>query len=145
MDLAVLQKIAIELDELLRGGFINKIHQPLPRELVLRVRTRGAGEKKLMISADPLLGRIHLTDLKIPNPPAPPRFCAFLRAHVQGARISGVRADATDRVVWIATTRGPSDAADERDLILELLGRDSNLVLVDRSSNKIMDCLHRIP
>jgi predicted ribosome quality control (RQC) complex YloA/Tae2 family protein len=145
MDLAVLQKIAAELDEPLRGGFINKIHQPLPREVVLRVRTRGAGEKKLMISADPLLGRIQLTDLKIPNPPTPPRFCAFLRAHVQGARITGVSAAAADRVVFISTTRGPTDSAEERDIVLELLGRDSNIVLVDRSSNKIMDCLHRIP
>ncbi|MFZ5868766.1 MAG: Rqc2 family fibronectin-binding protein, partial [Thermodesulfobacteriota bacterium] len=145
MDLAVLQKIAEELDEVLRGGFINKIHQPLPREIVVRVRTRGAGEKKLMISADSLLGRIHLTDLKIPNPPRPPRFCAFLRAHVQGARITGVSAAATDRLVFIATARGPADSIEERDLILELLGRDSNIVLVDRSTNKIMDCLHRIP
>ncbi|MEW6529543.1 MAG: NFACT family protein [Thermodesulfobacteriota bacterium] len=145
MDLAILQKIAEELDELLRGGFINKIHQPLPREIVLRVRTRGAGEKKLMISADPLLGRIHLTDLKIPNPPAPPRFCAFLRAHVQGARITGVSAAAADRVMFISTTRGPADSAEERDIVLELLGRDSNIVLVDRPSRRIMDCLHRLP
>jgi len=145
MDQTILQKIAAELDELLRGGFINKIHQPLPREIVLRVRTRAAGEKKLMMSADPLLGRIHLTDLKIPNPPTPPRFCAFLRAHVQGARIAGVSAAVADRVVFVTTTRGPADSAEERDIVLEFLGRDSNILLVDRWSNRIMDCLHRIP
>ena len=76
MDLAVLQKIADELDELLGGGYINKIHQPLPREIVLRIRVRGAEEKRLMISADPRVGRAHLTTLRIPNPQTPPRFCA---------------------------------------------------------------------
>src|SRR5271157_5034147 len=80
MDLAVLQKVAQELNELLPGGFVNKIYQPLPREIVLRIRFRTGGEKKLMLSADPLLGRIHLTSLKIPNPPTPPSFCACLRA-----------------------------------------------------------------
>jgi len=77
MDLAILQKVALELNEILPGGFINKIHQPLPREIVLRIRVLGGGEKMLVLSSDPKLGRIHLIDLKIPNPPRPPRFCAF--------------------------------------------------------------------
>jgi predicted ribosome quality control (RQC) complex YloA/Tae2 family protein len=145
MDLPVLQKIAQELNELLPGGFINKIYQPLPREIVLRIRFRTGGEKKLMLSADPLLGRIHLTNIKIPNPPAPPRFCAYLRAHLMGARIMEVAAAPDDRVIKIITVRGPEDERAERDLVLELLGRDSNILLVDRQSKKIMDCLHHIP
>ncbi|MBI5570959.1 MAG: NFACT family protein [Desulfomonile tiedjei] len=145
MDLAVLQKVAQELNEVLVGGFVNKIHQPLPREIVLRIRSRENGENKLMISADPLLGRIHLTGLRIPNPPAPPRFCAFLRAHFQGSRIREVRADSGDRVVRIVATRGPEAERVCRELIVELLGRDSNIILVDGDSQEIMDCLHRIP
>ncbi len=141
----MLRQIAFELNETLSGGFINKIHQPLAREIVLRVRTREKGEKRLMISADPLLGRIHLTSLKIPNPPSPLRFCAFLRAHLQGGMITEISCAADDRVVRIATVRGPSDKSARRDLILELLGRDSNLIVVDRASGMIMECLHRIP
>jgi predicted ribosome quality control (RQC) complex YloA/Tae2 family protein len=145
MDLAVLQKVAQELNELLPGGFVNKIYQPLPREIVLRIRFRTGGEKKLMISADPLLGRIHLTSIKIPNPPSPPRFCAYLRAHLLGARIVEVTAVPEDRVVRIITVRGPDNERQGRDLVLELLGRDSNILLVDRHANRIMDCLHHIP
>lgn len=144
MDLAVLQKVAEELNEVLSGGFVNKIYQPLPREIVLRIRFRTGGEKKLMLSADPLLGRIHLTSLKIPNPPTPPRFCAYLRAHFQGARIVQVAAAPDDRIVRIITVRGPEDERAERDLILEILGRDSNILIVDRKLNRIMDCLHHI-
>lgn len=145
MDLPVLQKVALELAELLRGGFVNKIHQPLPREIVLRIRLPQGGEKKLVLSADPQLGRIHLTALRVPNPPSPPRFCAFLRAHFQGSRILKIQAASDDRVVRIEAVRGPEGARSPRDLVLELLGRDSNIVLVDHPSSRIMDCLHHIP
>ncbi len=145
MDVATLQRIAEELDELLVGGFVNKIHQPLPRDIVLRIRAPRGGENKLMISADPALGRIHLTEMKIPNPPTPPRFCAFLRAHFQGSKIAAVRAAADDRVIRIIGTRGPEGERTEKELILELLGRDSNILLIDALSHTILDCLHRIP
>jgi len=145
MELGVLIKIAEELNELLIGGFVNKIHQPLPREIVLRIRTKNFGEKKLMISADPLLGRIHITDLKIPNPPKPPNFCAYLRAHFQGSRVVEIKSSQEDRIVEILAVRGPEEARIKRKLILELLGRDSNIILVDCLSNQIMDCLHHIP
>lgn len=145
MNLAILQLVARELDEILPGAFVNKIHQPLPREIVLRMRARRGGEKKLVLSADPQLGRIHLTKMKIPNPPRPPKLCAFLRAHFQGAMITRIAAADDDRVVTIFGSRGPEGDRSDRHLILELLGRDSNIILVDGATGKIMDCLHHIP
>lgn len=145
MDLAVLQMVARELNGELSGGFVNKIHQPLPREIVLRVRVRGEGEKKLMLSADPQMGRIHLTALRVPNPPAPPRFCAYLRAHFQGGTITGVSCAPDDRVVKITSVRGSGSGASQRWLVLELLGRDSNIILVDGATGLILECLRRIP
>ncbi|MGO9118151.1 MAG: NFACT family protein [Desulfomonilaceae bacterium] len=145
MDLAILQKIAQELNELLPGRFITRIHQPLPRDIVLRTRAHAGPEIKLMISADLALGRIHITDLKIPNPQSPPRFCAFLRAHLQGSRIIRVEFEPDDRVVRIAAQKGPEAARVQRELILELLGRDSNIILVDLATSRIMECLHHIP
>ena len=58
------------LNQTLKGGFIAKIFQPLPREIVMKVRLATFGEKRLVLSADPALGRIHTTRLKIPNPPS---------------------------------------------------------------------------
>lgn len=145
MDLSVLKQIAIELDDQLRGGFINKIHQPLPREIVLRVRAAGPGERKLMLSADPQLGRVHLTKMRIPNPPRPPRFCAFLRAHLQGWVIHGIRCENSDRVLRILCARKSGESVINREFVVELLGRDSNLILLDCGSGLIMDCLHHIP
>lgn len=145
MDLTFLKQVVLELSASLIGGFAGKIHQPLPREIVVRVRVPGEREKKLALSADPRLGRIHLTDLTIPNPPSPPRFCAYLRAHFSGSRILEVSCATDDRVVRIAGVRRRQDQTERRDLILELLGRDSNIILVDGASNRIMECLHRIP
>lgn len=145
MDLAIIQQVVRELNGLLPGGFINKIHQPLPREIVLRIRLQGGGGVQVVLSADPQLGRIHLTTLRIPNPPTPPRLCAYLRAHFQGSRIVEVNVASDDRVVRIVTVRGPTSDIQERELVLEILGRDSNIILLDRSSYQIMECLHRIP
>ncbi|MFH0825486.1 MAG: NFACT family protein [Pseudomonadota bacterium] len=145
MDLPILQCIANELNQALAGGFINKIHQPLPREILLRARVPGMPEQKVVICADPQRGRLHLTTLRIPNPPSPPRFCAYLRAHFQGGRITGVKCTENDRVVRISAERNTEGGKERRDLVLELLGRDSNIILVDAATNRIMECLHRIP
>ncbi len=143
MDYETLRIVASELNELLPGGFINKVHQPLPREIVLRIRVPRDKESKLVISADAKFGRIHLTSLKIPNPARPPRFCAFLRAHFQGAVITEVSMPIPDRVVIISARRGAEGST--LSLILELLGRDSNIILVDKDSGRILDSLLHIP
>ncbi len=140
-----MQRISEELNDILTGGFVNKIHQPLPREIVLRVRRGDIGEVRLAVSADPQLARIHITNVRIPNPPTPPRFCAFLRAHFQGARITEVSCAPDDRVVTITALKGPPANPRPLKLIQEFLGRDSNILLVDSYTNEILDCLHRIP
>ena len=144
MKLDILKREVAELNEILTGGFIAKIYQPLPREIVLKVRLATFGEKRLLLSADPGLGRIHTTSLRIPNPPAPPRFCAYLRAHLQGARIESIEAPINDRVALINCIRGRGESFEKRRLVLELLGRDSNIILVQSADGSIMECLHRI-
>ena len=61
MDLALIQKVTVELENEIVGGLISKIFQPLPRELALKIFIPGRGDRRLMLSADPKLGRIHLT------------------------------------------------------------------------------------
>ncbi len=145
MELATIQKVVAELNAELVGAMISKIFQPLPRELALKLYLPGRGERRLMLSADPQRGRIHLTTLRIPNPPRPPRFCAFLRAHLSNARITRFSCLSDDRIVTISCEMGPREARLKRNLTLELLGRDSNIVYIDADKNVILDCLHHIP
>jgi predicted ribosome quality control (RQC) complex YloA/Tae2 family protein len=144
MELATIQKVVAELNAELVGAMISKIFQPLPRELALKLYLPGRGEKRLMLSADPQIGRIHMTTLRIPNPPRPPRFCAFLRAHLSNARITQFSCLTDDRIVTISCELGPRDARLKRNLTLELLGRDSNIIYIDADKNVILDCLHHI-
>ena len=108
------------------GGWIQKIHQPGPRTITLEIRAAGQ-TVTLLVSADPDTARLHLLTSRSLNPPSPPAFCQFLRAHVQSARIEAVEQAPGDRIVrfTLAVRRGPCA------LIAELTGRRANLIVVD--------------
>ena len=80
MDAFLLKQVIAELAAEIPGALVSKVHQPEEKEIVLELW--GRGEKRLLLSADPELCRIHLTTRRTPNPPSPPRFCQFLRKHL---------------------------------------------------------------
>jgi predicted ribosome quality control (RQC) complex YloA/Tae2 family protein len=107
------------------GGWIQKIHQPGPRTITLEIR--GAGRTLfLLLSADAETARLHVLARRYPNPPSPPPFCQFLRAHLQSARIDGLEQMSGDRIVRLGLTVRSGPCA----LIAELTGRRSNLIVV---------------
>jgi predicted ribosome quality control (RQC) complex YloA/Tae2 family protein len=116
-----------EIEPALTGGWIQKIFQPSPSSLVLEVRAPGQ-TLALILSADPETARLHLVSRKQANPPSPPPFCQFLRAHVQGARMDAVTQVPGDRIVRLQLTarEGPCT------LVAELTGRQADLLLLDR-------------
>ncbi len=120
--------VILEIGPALTGGWIQKIFQPTPPSIVLEVRAPGQ-TLPLLLSADPATARLHLVSQKLPNPPAPPPFCQFLRAHVQGARVDSVSQVPGDRIVRIGLTsrEGPCT------LVAELTGRHADLLVLDGS------------
>src|SRR5512135_963591 len=126
MDAFLLKQAVAELLEELRGALVSKIHQPAEKEIVLTLWT-GREEKRLLLSADPELCRIHLSTRKVPNPPSPPRFCQFLRRHLEGMRVEGFSAAPFDRLVRIDFLASRPDAEHTRTtLYAELYGRHAN-------------------
>ena len=121
-------KVTGELAPALAGGRIQKIYQPTDRTLVLEIRTPGRTHR-LLISCHPETARLHVTTAAFQNPPAPPPFCQFLRAHLQGARIDQVEQIQGDRIVQLALTakEGPCR------LVAELTGKTSNLLVLDEA------------
>ncbi len=114
------------LVERLPGTFITKVHQMTPYHLLLRLRGGGqGGEQRLMISVAPMEPGLHLTCRRYLNPPRPLRFCAYLRHHLQGARITEIEKINDDRIVIIRATRRD----EEKQLIIELTGKRSNAIL----------------
>ena len=119
-------KVTGELAPALAGVWIQKIHQPTDRTLVLEVRAPGQTHR-LLISCHPETARLHFATAAFQNPPTPPPFCQFLRAHLQGARIDHVEQIQGDRIVQLALTtkEGPCT------LVAELTGKTSNLLVLD--------------
>ncbi len=134
---------ARELHAALVGGRIDKITQPEKDTLILLIRA-GSENKRLLLCASPNNARCHLTVSTFPNPLEPPTFCMLLRKQLLGGRLQSIRQISGDRVVYIDI-----DTVDElgdhvlRRLILEIMGRHSNLMLVD-GQNRILEAARHV-
>ncbi len=143
MDAFLVRQVVAELSSALAGSIVSRVHQPADREIVLTLWT-GKEEKRLLLSADPELCRLHLSSRKVPNPPSPPRFCQFLRRHMEGMRIEGLSAAPFDRLVRIDFTASRPDAIHRRTVLhAELYGRHANLIYVD-GDGVILDALRSV-
>jgi len=141
----VINSLVSELKEKLVEGRIDKIHQPEKDELIIHIRGFKTNYK-LLISADSRLGHITLTDAKKVNPTTPPMFCMLLRKHIAGSRIIDITQMEMERIIAISV-EGRNELGDTvvKDLIIETMGKHSNIVLIDKSTGKIIDSVKRIP
>ncbi len=127
-------QVVTELAPALIGGWIQKAYQPAARTVVLEIRTHGHTHR-LLLSASPATTRIHLVTHPLHNPPAPPAFCQYLRAHLHGARIDGLRQEGRDRIVSLVLT----GKAGPQRLIAELTGNAANLLVLDSEQRVLRD------
>ncbi|WP_374719141.1 Rqc2 family fibronectin-binding protein [Parageobacillus toebii] len=136
--------ITKELQQALEGGRITKIHQPFAHELVLQIRSYGRNYK-LLLSAHPSYARVHLTNETYDNPAEPPMFCMLLRKHLEGSIIEAIRQVDFDRIITIET-KGRNEIGDihTRQLIIEIMGRHSNIILIDKDTNTIIDSIKHL-
>ncbi|MBW8351794.1 NFACT family protein [Bacillus sp. IITD106] len=134
-----------ELKNALTGGRISKIHQPYKNELVMVIRA-GRQNHKLLLSAHPNYARVQITNDTFDNPNEPPMFCMILRKHLEGAIIQDIKQVDMDRII-IFDIRGRDELGDEsyKQLIVEIMGRHSNIILVDKEKEKIIDSIKHIP
>ncbi len=131
-------RVLEEIVPVLRGGWIQKIQQPAARTLVLDIRVPGRTHR-LLISCTPETSRLHLAGGPLLNPPTPPAFCQFLRAHFQGARVDDIRQTPGDRIVEIHVT-GKSGA---RTIVCELTGKTANILVLDSEGRVLRDLTHQ--
>lgn len=133
-----------ELQQALAGGRITKIHQPAVHELVMQIRSHGRNYK-LLLSAHPNYARVHLTNETYDNPAEPPMFCMLLRKHLEGSIIEAIRQVDFDRII-IIETKGRDEIGDihAKQLIIEIMGRHSNIILVDEETNTIIDSIKHL-
>lgn len=133
-----------ELSSLLKGGRINKIHQPYKNEIILALRANGINYK-LLLSAHPSYARVQITNEQYDNPNEPPMFCMLLRKHLEGFIIEDIRQSGLDRMI-IFEVKGRNELGDisSKILIVEIMGRHSNIIVVDKNRNVILDSIKHI-
>ena len=142
MDGLTLSAVVYELRSIV-GGRIEKVQQPEKDELLISIHTAG-GSCRLLISASPENCRIVLTDEKKTSPVDAPAFLMLLRKFMAGARIASVEQHNGDRIVEIGLeSRSELMDAVSLKLICEIMGRHSNIILVDSEGN-VMDAIRRV-
>ncbi len=141
LDACFLQMIAHQLQPLV-GAQVDKIYQPSRDEILLHLRGREKG--RLMISSSPNSARIHLTERSVENPKIPPAFCMVLRKHLQGARIQKIYTPAFERVIFLEF-EGKNDffEPETKILLLEIMGRTSNIILLNEQ-HKIINAIKHV-
>lgn len=143
LDAICLSAVLKELEPVLTGAKIDKIYQPNRDDVIMAIR--GAGKNvKLLLSANPSQPRLHFTQQVRENPAEPPMFCMLLRKHLTSARIISMHQPSLERIAEF-TLECLDELGDrvERKLILEVMGRQANLILLD-SEGRITDCLRRV-
>ncbi len=135
--------IAAELNRVLTGGRIDRITQPEKDTVILLIRA-GNANQSLLLCASPNNARAHLTHLKFSNPLEPPAFCMMLRKQLLGARIESIAQKDGDRLLHV-TMDTVNELGDhvKRILILEIMGRHSNLIFVD-DAGKILEASRHV-
>ncbi|HLU21959.1 MAG TPA: NFACT RNA binding domain-containing protein [Bacillaceae bacterium] len=133
-----------ELSDLLQSGRIGKIYQPFKNEIVFTIRSDRKNHR-LLLSAHPSYARIQLTEDTFENPNEPPMFCMILRKHLEGAIIENITQVEMDRII-IFDIKGRDELGDiaYKQLIIEIMGRHSNIILVDKEKNTIIDSIKHI-
>ena len=133
-----------EIASILKGGRINKVHQPYKNEVILVVRAGGKNHK-LLLSAHPSYSRVQMTEESYENPKEAPMFCMLLRKHLEGYTIENIYQYELDRMI-IFEVKGRNELGDvsQKQLIIEIMGRHSNIVLVDKERNMILDSIKHV-
>ena len=133
-----------ELRRELLGGRIQKINQPFEQELVLQIRSNRKSHK-LLLSAHSVFGRVQLTDTTFENPAVPNTFIMVMRKYLQGAVIEAIQQVENDRILEISVSNkneiGDSVAV---TLVIEIMGKHSNIILLDKSSGKIIEAIKHV-
>lgn len=133
-----------ELTTALVGGRINKIYQPSDWEIVLTMRANRQNQK-FYVSIDPTAARYHLTTETFYNPDIAPNFCMILRKHLEGAILTRIQQVNMDRITTFIFKK-LDELGDEQlyHLTVELMGRHSNIFLINPLTNTIIDCIKHV-
>ncbi|MBR6728895.1 MAG: NFACT family protein [Clostridia bacterium] len=143
LDGLVIRALAQELNTKLKDARLDKIYQPETDELLLAFHGPN-GAYKITLSANSSIPRVAITEHNKENPTIAPMFCMLLRKHLGAAHVTGVRQPGLERMLFLdLETRNELGDLVQKSLIIEIMGRHSNIILMDENG-RIADSIKRI-
>lgn len=144
LDGVFLRHIKSELQLELSESRVDKIYQPSSDELVLTMRSRDSGSKRLLLSARANSPRINITSSTPENPQTPPMLCMLLRKRLSGARLRDIRQIGLERIIFL-DFEGRNELGDTvmMTLAVEIMAQYSNVIFID-GDGIIIDALKRV-
>ena len=139
----ITKQVVFELNPILIGGKINKIFEPNKNELILGIYSHGKNYN-LCVSISSNNYSMHITNNVKPNPISAPNFCMLLRKHLTGFKITNIYSNSLERIIYI-DLEGFNELNDlvHKKLIIELMGKHSNIILVN-DNNMIIDSMRHL-
>ncbi|NLK94257.1 MAG: fibronectin/fibrinogen-binding protein [Clostridiales bacterium] len=144
LDGIFLHNLITDISPIIIDSKIDKINQPEKDEIIINIR-KDRKNYKLLISSSPNFPRIHFTNINKPNPLKAPMFTMVLRKYLMGGRILNISQINGDRIIEITI-----EVTDEMgfnsiySLMVEIMGRHSNITLIRNRDNKVMDSIKHI-
>ncbi len=133
-----------ELKEQILYGRIHKVNQPFEREMVLTIRNNRQNYQ-LLLSALPVFGRVQVTKNDFQNPQQPNTFTMIMRKYPQGAVLEDIRQIENDRILEMPVSNKNVIGDDiQVTLIVEIMGKHSNILLVDKNEGKIIESIKHV-
>ena len=143
LDAICIEALSRELGPQLLGAKIDKVQQP-ERDMLLLSLRGPSGNIRLLIAAGTGNARVHVTKASYENPAEPPMFCMLLRKHLVGGRVLALTQPGRERMlVFDLETHNELGDAVCKQLIVEMIGRSSNVILVGEDG-RIVDCMRRV-
>lgn len=144
LDGIVLRALTHELNCTLTEGRIDKINQPEQDELIFQIH-KNREAHRLLINVNSAAPRVCLTQEKRENPKTAPLLCMLLRKHLSGGRVLSIEQQGLDRILTLdIECRDEMGYPTANRLHVELMGKHSNMVFYNKTTGRIIDCIHRI-
>lgn len=139
----IVTKAVVAEMSVLNGARIDKIFQPNKNEILLGLYTNKKNYA-IDICIDSQNCRINLTTNSKPNPQVAPNFCMLLRKNLIGLKLKNLITFDLERLI-VLEFEGFDELDDiiSKKLVIELMGKHSNIILLD-DSNIIIDSLRHI-
>jgi len=131
-DALIMKALTDELRENLTGATVQRIYEPAAGDIIIHLYSRGS-QPGLLFSVDPRYARVHLTYRRQQSRDKPTPFCMLLRKYLTGGRAAFFVNPPLERILEIYFD--PPEGMPAVKLVAEIMGRRSNLILVDDENN----------